>query len=93
MKHLPEKREPATAVGHPPEMNSALKTCNDNPPETNSAPKTCNNNPPETNGEQNTLGGGRSEAEGGLTAAGCLENHFKKPFLPADDESHHINKI
>ena len=79
MKHLLEKREPATAVGCPSETNSALKTCNDNPPE--------------TNGEQNTLGGGRSEAEGGVTASGWLENHFKKPFLPADDESHHINKI
>ena len=79
MKHLSEKREPAMAVGHPPQ--------------TNSAPKTCNDNPPETNREQNTLGGGRSEAEGGATASGWLENHFKKPFLPADDESNHINKI
>ena len=79
MKILPEKREAATAVGCPSETNSALKTCNDNPPE--------------TNGEQNTLGGGRSEAAGGATASGWLENHFKKPFLPADDESHHINKI
>ena len=79
MKILPEKREAATAVG-----------C---PSETNSAPKTCNDNPPETNGEQNKLGGRRSEAAGGLTASGCLENHFKKPFLPADDESHITYKI
>lgn len=76
---MPEKREAATAVG-----------C---PSETNSAPKTCNDNPPETNGEQNTLGGGRSEAAGGATTAGWLENHFKKPFLPADDESHITYKI
>lgn len=39
------------------------------------------------------LGGGRSEAAGGATAGGCLENHFKKPFLPADDESHITYKI
>ena len=76
---MPEKRVPATAVG-----------C---PSETNSAPKTYNDSPLETNGKQNTLGGGRSEAAGGATASGWLENHFKKPFLPADDESHHINKI
>lgn len=76
---MPEKREAATAVG-----------C---PSETNSAPKTCNDSPPETNREQNTLGGGRSEAAGGATTAECLENHFKKPFLPADDESHITYKI
>ena len=76
---MPEKRAAVTAVGCPSETNSALKTCNDNPPETNR--------------EQNTLGGGRSEAEGGATTAGCLENHFKKPFLPADDESHITYKI
>ena len=76
---MPEKRAAVTAVGCPSETNSALKTCNDNPPE--------------TNGEQNTLGGRRSEAERGATASGWLENHFKKPFLPADDESHITYKI
>ena len=76
---MPEKRVAATAVGCPPETNSALKTCS--------------NSPPETNGEQNTLGDRRSEAEGEVTVSGCLENHFKKPFLPADDESHITYKI
>ena len=76
---MPEKGEAVTVVGHPPE--------------TNSGPKTCSDSPPETNGKRNTLGGGRPEAAGGATTAGCLENHFKKPFLPADDESHHINRI
>ena len=90
---MPEKGEAVTVVGHPPETNSGPKTCNDTPSQTNSALKTCSNSPPETNGKRNTLGGGRSEAAGGATASGWLENHFKKPFLPADDESHITYKI
>ena len=48
---------------------------------------------PEKGAAARAVGGGRSEAEGGVTTAGCLENHFKKPFLPADDESHITYKI